>query len=105
MTCSAGKFRFEARTPMKINIPRSLVFAAAGGLFLLLFAIAVPRSVRAAEKPAASSPSSKLAQDLTGVWVHVGAPGTIGEPPAKGGRLKFRTGRHWTLVGVDSRSS
>ena len=28
-----------------------------------------------------------------GTWVLVGKPGKVGEPPAAGGRLKFRTGR------------
>jgi hypothetical protein len=44
---------------------------------------------------------SRLAEQMIGTWVRVGAPGEVGEPPAKGGRLKFRTGRHWTMTDAD----
>jgi hypothetical protein len=35
---------------------------------------------------------------MMGTWVLVGRPGKVGEPPAAGGRLKFRTRRHWTMT-------
>jgi hypothetical protein len=51
--------------------------------------------------PAAQS-AARLAQDLTGAWVHVGTPGHVQEIPNAGARLKFRTGRHWTLTHADA---
>ena len=44
------------------------------------------------------APQSKLAKDLVGTWIKVGTPDEIGEIPAKGGRLKFFTGRHWCIT-------
>ena len=38
---------------------------------------------------------------MIGAWVHVGRPGQVGAVPAEGGRLKFRTGKHWTLTHAD----
>ena len=38
---------------------------------------------------------------MVGTWVHVGQPGNVHEAPAEGRRLKFRTGKHWTLVRAD----
>ena len=37
-----------------------------------------------------------------GTWVWVGRRGKVGEIPAAGGRLKFRTGKHWTTTHTDS---
>jgi hypothetical protein len=45
-----------------------------------------------------------LAEDLKGAWVFVGVPGNINEPPATGGRYKFRTGRHWNLNMADPKT-
>jgi len=44
---------------------------------------------------------SQLAKDLTGVWVLVGTPDEVGEPPAAGGRFKFRTDGHWLITQAD----
>jgi hypothetical protein len=44
---------------------------------------------------------TKLAKDLIGTWVLVGTPDKVGDPPASGGRLKFRTGRHWVVTQAD----
>jgi hypothetical protein len=52
------------------------------------------------DKSTAAAPS-QLANDMIGTWVHVGRPGQVREAPAAGGRLKFRTGRHWTLTYAD----
>jgi hypothetical protein len=49
-------------------------------------------------KPAAKP---DLAKELIGTWVLVGTPDNVGEPPKTGGRLKFRTGRHWTITEAD----
>ena len=70
-------------------------------LLLGLLSLTLPTGCRKAssdDKPMAAAMASQLAQDLMGTWVHVGRPGQVGEPPAAGGRLKFRTGRHWTLT-------
>jgi hypothetical protein len=48
-----------------------------------------------------SSVPSQLAKDLIGAWVLVGTPDEVGEPPATGGQLKFRTGRHWLITQAD----
>ena len=41
---------------------------------------------------------------MIGIWVLVGKPGKVGEIPAAGGRLKFRTGRHWTMTQADPKT-
>ena len=66
-------------------------FAAAAllGLALVAPAGAQPR------------PADDLAKRLVGTWVLVGAPDNIGEVPESGGRLKFFTGRHWTVTEAD----
>jgi len=48
-----------------------------------------------------SSAPSQLAKDLIGTWVLVGTPDKVREPPAAGGQLKFRTGRHWLITQAD----
>ena len=48
-----------------------------------------------------SSAQSQPAKDLIGAWVLVGTPDEVGEPPAAGGQLKFRTGRHWVITQAD----
>src|SRR5262245_29535961 len=53
-------------------------------------------------KSAAAPAASQLAQDMIGTWVHVGRPGQVMEAPEIGGRLKFRTGAHWTLTHADA---
>ena len=47
------------------------------------------------------APPSKLAKDMVGTWALAGTPDDVGEPPAKGGRLKFLTGRHWVITQAD----
>ena len=44
---------------------------------------------------------SPLAKGLIGTWDFAGTPDKEEEPPAKGGRLKFITGRHWILTHYD----
>ena len=36
-----------------------------------------------------------------GTWAHAGTPGRVNPVPTLGARLKFRTGRHWTLTHAD----
>ena len=79
--------------PMTQRFIRAAVFC--------LLALAIPMALfvlRAAEKPAPAAAPSQLARDMMGTWVLVGKPGKVGEAPETGGRLKFRTGRHWTMT-------
>ncbi len=58
--------------------------------------------VRGDDKPSKEAADvSKLAKDLVGAWVLVGTPDKVSEPPKSGGRLKFFTGRHWTITQAD----
>jgi hypothetical protein len=66
----------------------------------VILAVACNRS-NPAQQGASPAEGSQLAQDMIGAWVHVGRPGNVHEIPAEGGRFKFRTGRHWTLVQAD----
>src|SRR6266478_4258159 len=59
--------------------------------------------LHAADKPTAAPPS-QLGKDLIGTWILVGKPGEVGEAPAVGGRLKFFTGRHWTITQADPKT-
>ena len=45
-----------------------------------------------------SEPAESSARGL------VGTPDKIGEPPAAGGRFKFRTGKHWCITEADPRT-
>ena len=73
---------------------------------LMALALVLPAGVmlpaRADDKPAkeAAEPT-KLAKDLIGTWVLVGTPNKVGEVPKSGGRLKFFTGKHWTITQAD----
>jgi hypothetical protein len=79
---------------------RHFIRAAALGLLALILPTACKKS-NLDEKPAAAGTSSRLAQDMIGAWVHVGRPGQVRAAPEAGGRLKFRTGAHWTLTHAD----
>ncbi len=79
------------------TMPRRIIRA----VVLCLLALAMPTALvvlHATDKPAPAAAPSLLARDMVGTWVLVGKPGKVGEPPAAGGRLKFRTGRHWTMT-------
>jgi hypothetical protein len=39
-----------------------------------------------------------------GTWVLVGTPDKVGDPPKSGGRLKFRTGKHWAITQADPKT-
>jgi len=80
------------------TITRRIIRAA---VFCLL-GLVIPTALfvlRAADKPVTTTPApSQLAKDMIGTWVLVGKPGNVREAPEAGGRLKFRTGRHWTMT-------
>src|SRR5262245_4373229 len=77
---------------MRLRIPRAVVVAT--------LALAVPIALVARLRADDEKPS-QLAKDLIGAWVLAGTPDKEEEPPAKGGRLKFRTGKHWAITQAD----
>jgi len=87
----------------KFSITRRVIRAAVIGLLALTPAVALV-VLHAADKTPAAAASSQLANDLIGTWVLVGKPGEVGEAPATGGRLKFLTGKHWTVTQADPKT-
>ena len=85
-------------TAPRLSMPRSIVGVALALAAPLALAAALPAD-DAKTKPDAKP--SALAKDVIGTWVLVGTPDKIGEPPATGGRLKFLTGKHWTITEAD----
>jgi hypothetical protein len=67
---------------------------------LLVSAVVLPVGA-GGQPPEKGAEPAKLAKDLIGTWVLVGTPDKVGDPPASGGRLKFRTGRHWAVTQAD----
>ncbi len=62
----------------------------------------VPSQVAAEQKTPPPSPKpSQLATDLIGTWILAGAPDNVEEPSVAGARLKFITGKHWTVTKAD----
>lgn len=61
-------------------------------------------NLQAQNKPTAAKEQSLLAKSLVGTWILVGEPGKVGDAPASGGRLKFCTGRHWTVSQADPKT-
>jgi len=85
-----------------MNITRNILRVAA----ITLLALTLPTAtyVRAQDKPATAQEQSPLTKSLPGTWILVGEPGKVGEAPAAGGRLKFFTGRHWTITQADPKT-
>jgi hypothetical protein len=54
--------------------------------------------------PKGAAEPTKLAKDLIGTWVLVGTPDKVDDQPESGGRLKFRTGRHWAITQADPKT-
>src|SRR5262245_28686024 len=84
------------------SMTRNTLRVAVISLLALLFSAAT--NLHAQDKPAAAKEQSVLAKNLLGTWILVGVPGKVGEAPASGGRLKFFTGRHWTITQADPKS-
>ena len=84
-------------------IGRYITRAAALSLLALALTTAVV-VLRAQDKSTAAAAPSQLAKNLIGTWVLVGKPGEVSEAPATGGRLKFFTGRHWTITQADPKT-
>ena len=89
----------ETITLMKNPTP-SRSFVCAAVFFALMISIASLVS-RADDKAPAAAATSNLAKDLQGTWVLIGKPGEAEETPGKGSRLKFITGKHWTVTQAD----
>jgi hypothetical protein len=82
-----------------IIMSRNILSVAVISLLALLLSVAA--NLQAQDKPTAAKEQSPLAKNLLGTWILVGEPGKAGEVPASGGRLKFFTGRHWTVTQAD----
>ena len=68
---------------------------------LMVSAVVLPVG---AGEPKEGKDQAKLAKELIGTWVLVGTPDKVGDPPESGGRLKFFTGRHWTVTEADPKT-
>jgi hypothetical protein len=87
---------------MKPTKCKMLVTSGVLIISFLSLVILLVGQISAQDKDKPSSPeASKLAKDLIGTWILVGTPDEVGEIPDKGGRLKFITGRHWTITQAD----
>jgi hypothetical protein len=71
---------------------------------LLALLLSAATNLQAQDKPTAAKEQSPLAKNLLGTWILVGEPGKVREAPASGGRLKFCTGRLWTITQADSKT-
>lgn len=103
---------------MKQTFSVSKTILTAGALLLTALAFGlIVIAPHAADKPVAEKPAtattpalvatpepSKLAREMLGTWILVGKPGKVSEPLEAGGRLKFRTGAHWTMTHSDANS-
>ncbi len=99
---SLSRTNKERRDTMKLTQYSKSIKSGVLVLSLLSLLILLGCHEPAADKvePLSSAPS-QLSKDIIGTWVMVGTPGDVGEPPAAGGRLKFRTARHWAMTQAD----
>ena len=68
----------------------------------LAASITIAAKLRADDKkPEADANPSQLSEEMIGTWVLAGIPGAEGERPEIGSRLKFFTGKHWTITQAD----
>src|SRR5690242_3493954 len=82
----------------KLRIPGTLLATS----FALAILIALVSGLWAeGGQPKADANPSPLAKGLFGTWGFDGTPDKDEEPPAKGGRLKFITGKHWAVTFFD----
>jgi hypothetical protein len=56
------------------------------------------------KEPADGTKPSQLAKDLVGTWALAGTPDKPEDPPAKGARLKFFTGKSWCITQCDAQT-
>jgi hypothetical protein len=83
---------------MKLGIPRT-VLSTSFALAILIALVSGFWAEGGQSKTDANPPS--LARGLIGTWDFAGTPDKEEEPPAKGGRLKSFTGKHWTITHYD----
>jgi len=86
----------------KSVLPRHVLQATLLGLVLITLATA--SVILQAQEKAVSTAVPPLTKALIGTWILVGKPGEVAEVPAAGGRLKFLTGRHWTVTQANPRT-
>ena len=84
---------------MKKSITARFVLCTIASLALVIPMTSVV--LRADDKAPATASASNLAKELQGTWVLIGKPGEAEETPGKGSRLKFITGKHWTITQAD----
>ncbi len=91
---------------MKPPLRSRLLFLAATLVAVDLATSAVLARPRTddAKEPADGTKPSQLAKDLVGTWALAGTPDKPEDPPAKGGRLKFFTGKNWCITQCDAQS-
>jgi hypothetical protein len=75
----------------------AVVFGAVASVILS----GIVLTLRADEQSSRGAKPTGLAKELMGTWILVGTPDKIGEVPKSGGRLKFITGKHWTVTQAD----
>jgi hypothetical protein len=95
---TGGSGSFQEDTAMRLGLSRTMV-ASSFALAILIISVACLRAQD--EKPQPDAIPSALAKGLMGTWVLAGTPEKEVEPPAKGGRLKFITAKHWTVTESD----
>jgi hypothetical protein len=95
---TGGSRSSQEDTAMRLGLARAKV-ASGFALTILAVSFAGLRAQDGKPQPDASPPA--LAKGLIGTWVLAGTPDKEVEPPAKGGRLKFITAKHWTMTESD----
>src|SRR5947209_8572625 len=83
---------------MRLGFTRAVV-ASTCALAVLVAFVSLLRAGDGKAQPDANP--APLARGLIGTWVLAGTPDKEEEPPAKGGQLKFITGKHWTVTESD----
>jgi hypothetical protein len=76
-------------------------FVPAAAISWLMLILPAATYLHAQDKPPTHPEQSPLAKNLIGTWILVGTPDNIQEAPKTGGRLKFLTGKHWTITQAD----
>ncbi len=77
---------------------RSRFLFVAAALALATSAVMARSRADDAKKAGDGAKPSQLAKDLVGTWILAGTPDKPEDPPAKGGRLKFFTGKAWCIT-------
>ncbi|MBX9582795.1 MAG: hypothetical protein K2X87_21015 [Gemmataceae bacterium] len=81
----------ESRAGRRVRGAAALVVA------VLAVSAAVGAWLRADDKPAEKD-KKDVGRQMVAAWALAGTPDKPEDPPEKGGRLKFFTGRHWAIT-------